>query len=517
VSSPEKLSLHQLYDCNCPDCGGYTDKLVISETENDDLQKAFNKAARWIFSQKKADIQPDDLNENSVQPLLNNIHTILQDGYKKGISHSVPYILKRDLSENIYVFSGAKTYSELKELSGLLLDSDGNIKPFNKFWQDVQSIYPEYNSNYLEAEYIFATQSAQMASRWNEYEADGDRYNLQYRTAGDDRVRESHQLLHNITLPPSDPFWNEYYPPNGWRCRCTAVQVLRQDYKKSDSDQSQHLGSDATTGKNKIFRFNPGKQHVIFPDNHPYLKRLKNQYKEVLRRKFEEINEIRTKDDVVSVINEIDKEKKWFERGFKNLDVTRKRTANGSTDMNGKILLTKDRLENTISGINKLNKSGEITVDEADSIATFWHEITHNRSKPGNMFTTRLQTRYMELANEFVARNTLDEFYSAFGSKVQHPEFMTNRASTGYNTMVRNYQQIIGKTGLNNKKVVEKVKTHLFNKPYTEQKTGLTNALDGAKKLDGKKLGKEQIGTLVRMCDQYEEKDFVRKLDEFIR
>ena len=517
MPSPNKLSLHQLYDCKCPNCGGNIERLSLSETESDDLQKAFNKAARWIFKQKKSEIQPDDLNDQAVQPLLNSINSILQDGFNKGIEHRVPYIMKRDLRENIYVFSGAKTYAELKELSGMLLDGDGKIKPFYKFWQEVQSINTDYNKSYLEAEYIFATQSAQMASKWNEFEADGDRYNLQYRTANDDRVRDSHRLLHDITLPPSDPFWEKYFPPNGWRCRCTAVQVRKTKYTESDSGQSVQLGSEATNGKNNIFRFNPGKQHVIFPEHHPYLKNLNKPEKEIIKKKAQDANQVLTKDDVVSVISEIDKEKNWFARGFSKLEVTKKAGVNGSTDLDGRIWLKPDRMEKTISAINKLQKGEEITFDEADAVSTFWHEITHNRNKPGNMYRTKLQTRNMELANEFVSRNTLSEFYGAFGSKLQHVELVTNRVSTGYNTMVNNYQSIIAKTGLKKDDVVEKVKDHLFNGKYNDQKTGLMNALEGATKADGTKLKKAEINSLVSRCDTYSEKYFAEYLDKIIR
>ena len=291
MSSPDKLSLHNLYNHKCPDCGGHIERLSISETENDDLQKAFNKAARWIFRDKKTGINSDDINHKNVQPLLNATNDILQEGYNKGIRHNVPQVMQRNFSENVYIFSGAKTYSQLKELGGLLSDENGNIKPFNKFWQDAQTIYPEYNQSYLQAEYGFATQSAQMASKWNDYEADGDRYNLQYRTAGDDRVRESHAILQNTTLPPSDPFWSEYFPPNGWNCRCTAVQVRKSKYSESDSFQAKQYGMQATEGKNNIFRFNPGKQQVIFPEHHPYFKSLSKQEKDVITKKATENSE----------------------------------------------------------------------------------------------------------------------------------------------------------------------------------------------------------------------------------
>ena len=129
----------------------------------------------------------------------------------------------------------------------------------------------------MEPEYIFATSSAQMAAKWADMENDGDRYNIQYRTANDDRVRDEHEALANTTLPDTDLFWESYFPPNGWRCRCTAVQVRKGKYPEDNSAKSIAKGETATTridkkGNNadEIFRFNPGKQKVIFPPKHPY-------------------------------------------------------------------------------------------------------------------------------------------------------------------------------------------------------------------------------------------------------
>ena len=52
-----------------------------------------------------------------------------------------------------------------------------------------------------------------MAAKWEEFMEDGDRYNLQYRTANDGKVRPEHATMHGITLPPSDPFWEEFTHP----------------------------------------------------------------------------------------------------------------------------------------------------------------------------------------------------------------------------------------------------------------------------------------------------------------
>lgn len=110
----------------------------------------------------------------------------------------------------------------MKEAANLLLDGNGDLKPFEHFSNDVQKINDTYNKHYLKTEYNFAIQSAEMAAKWEEQQDDGDgRYLLQYRTAGDKKVRPAHQEMNGITLPASDPFWDKYYPPNGFNCRCT--------------------------------------------------------------------------------------------------------------------------------------------------------------------------------------------------------------------------------------------------------------------------------------------------------
>ena len=141
----------------------------------------------------------------------------------------------------------------------------------------------------------YAVQSTQMAEKWQEFEKDGDRYLLQYRTAHDEKVRATHAALHGVTLPPDDPFWDEYYPPLGWNCRCTVVQVRRGKYPASDSSASIANGR-AATEKTPSFRFNPGKQRKCFPDNVSYLKHADANRKErdKVEEKCEDLNKLQT-------------------------------------------------------------------------------------------------------------------------------------------------------------------------------------------------------------------------------
>lgn len=53
-----------------------------------------------------------------------------------------------------------------------------------------------------------------------------------YTTMGDERVRPLHAQWHGVALAKEDPWWNTHYPPNGWRCRCRAVQTDEAGLKK---------------------------------------------------------------------------------------------------------------------------------------------------------------------------------------------------------------------------------------------------------------------------------------------
>lgn len=84
------------------------------------------------------------------------------------------------------------------------------------------------------AETLFRTQSQQAyaAGRWTAaHDSDfGDEiWGFEYVTVGDDRVREGHRVLEGVRLPKEDPFWQKYFPPNGWNCRCTTLEIWRDD------------------------------------------------------------------------------------------------------------------------------------------------------------------------------------------------------------------------------------------------------------------------------------------------
>ncbi len=232
---------------------------------------AFFDAAGMVYNAGGFDAS--QLNTPEAHRLIAETLKQLKTAIASGVPHEVPETVRYALENNAFIFSGFKAFHTLREVGLSLVTDKGDIKPFETFRRDVEAVNNRYNHNYLYAEYNHAVGASLMAARWQKIEADGDRYDLQYRTAQDDRVREDHAILHGTTLPPSDPFWSLYLPPNGWNCRCTAVQVRKGKYPQSDPALSMLRGNNCTeNAKQQIFRFNPGKDLQLFPPKHPYYK-----------------------------------------------------------------------------------------------------------------------------------------------------------------------------------------------------------------------------------------------------
>jgi len=83
-------------------------------------------------------------------------------------------------------------------------------------------------------------------------------WGYKYVTVGDDRVRDSHIALDGVTLPKTDPFWQENYPPNGWACRCQALPLYEQRPVVMPPDEVEINGKPVHPGADEGFRFNPG-------------------------------------------------------------------------------------------------------------------------------------------------------------------------------------------------------------------------------------------------------------------
>lgn len=226
------------------------------------LQKELISWARDIYYDN--DAKP--LNWNITDAIANSLLKALipsakvkaVDGFEAGFLSS--------LQSNIYVFSAAKTYAQYAEINALLVDELGNPRDFQTFKDAVLKIDEKYNLQYLKTEYNNALRTSQMAGKWKTFEAQKDLFDLRYNTAGDSKVRKDHKKLDGITLPVDHPFWNKNVPPLDFGCRCGLRQVAKGTAITPD------INLKGLPKAPKMFQFNPGKQALIYSNEHPYIK-----------------------------------------------------------------------------------------------------------------------------------------------------------------------------------------------------------------------------------------------------
>lgn len=189
-------------------------------------------------------------------------------------------LIMAGFEKNIAVFSGAKTFQQVNDMSNFLFTGTDKI-PFSEFKKHATEIFETYNKNWLNTEYNTALSQASSARQWNDIKANEETFPLlKYITIGDERVRQQHKDLDEVVFAVGDKFWNDYFPPNDWNCRCTTEQLEEGEEPTTDPKRTFDPNPD-------LFKMNAGKDKIIFrEDIHPYLK-VDERYKVALGNNFD--------------------------------------------------------------------------------------------------------------------------------------------------------------------------------------------------------------------------------------
>ena len=108
-----------------------------------------------------------------------------------------------------------------------------------------------------------------------------------YTTAGDGQVRETHAMMEGRIYRADDPIWDIWYPPNGFRCRCSVVSLTKAQVERSgvEVSKSAPYDIDFSTGEikyrfpDKGFSNNPAK-NAWKPDLTGFDSVLKKEFKQ---------------------------------------------------------------------------------------------------------------------------------------------------------------------------------------------------------------------------------------------
>lgn len=184
---------------------------------------------------------------------------------------SKDYYTLINFQNNINIFSAAKTWQQSKDMASLMFDNDV-LKPFKDFREAAGRISDIYNEEWIKTEWDLAVKQGMAARKWNTAERQKETLTmLRYQTVNDALVRPEHAILDGITKPVDDPFWNNFYPPNGYNCRCIVIQLKEAKETEIDKEYMEQIKENIPP----LFRMNPGKDQYIFKvegkNAHPYL------------------------------------------------------------------------------------------------------------------------------------------------------------------------------------------------------------------------------------------------------
>jgi hypothetical protein len=211
------------------------------------------------------EINPDNLPEDLYFAIAEYLKSALYKGFGGGLSDfafdGIDYQLLTELRENIYMFSAAKTYSEVAAMTDLLI-SDDTIRTFSDFRNEAIKIYEQYNVDWLKSEYNTAIASGEMAAKWNTILSQSDLLpNLRYSTT--EVACPICAPLNDTVLPVNDAFWSTFYPPNHFNCVCVVLQ------EEADVKITQ-IPPDTSEAMQDVFKMNTGQDGVVFNEQSPY-------------------------------------------------------------------------------------------------------------------------------------------------------------------------------------------------------------------------------------------------------
>jgi len=447
------------------------------------VHDAFNDAAEYVHI--KGSFSSNDLTHDKVKPLINETYKVLKGSLNQDVKTELPLVMRQKMQDDIFLFSGMKTYAQLKEASLLLFDANKNVKGFDQYLHDIQKIDATYNENYLRAEHQHAIAAVQSAAQYHEFMQDADRYDLQIRTAGDDHVRATHAILNNVTRPADDPYWNTTWTPFDWGCRCRIIQVLKGKYPVTDIGTANKASEKAI---GELFKYNPGKEQAIFPPKHPYYKTSK-QAMDVVKGMAPEseggidLNKIKgqiTATHAKKLLSEYaSKFPEGFSYGFEALKFLKSQsymmqhsiTVNRMTGLpSGKTIITisTNTFRNGfnpaaefINGLNAIKQGKELTFTQEYAFESLWHEILHAKTRTKRTGLTALQREHMETVNQFVARHTYPQLIEAFGGKATNQQKVLDEGY-GYSSWIKNFREKLANNGIDEKKAVEFLEPHLM-------------------------------------------------------
>lgn len=208
--------------------------------------------------------------EKQVEPeafaaVWNKINEATSKGYGIVGPKDPDYDFYNQIKTNNAVFAAFKVHRAQNDMAAQLLDSDGNLKPFEQWLNDVKPIASHQYGPWLRTEYDTAVLRAHQAADWQQFEREKDVLpNLEWMPSTSINPGEDHIAFWGTILPVNDPFWDNHRPGDRWNCKCS---LQATDKAATGAPKNTKPNNNPQPGLDN----NPGKDGKLFNPSHPYI------------------------------------------------------------------------------------------------------------------------------------------------------------------------------------------------------------------------------------------------------
>lgn len=134
-----------------------------------------------------------------------------------------------------FAVSGIARGGELSTVMAAIQKSIDAGTTFDDFRKTCASVFERRGWTGWRTETIFRTniQTAYGVGRYRQMmDVRESRPYWQYSAVNDSQTRPSHAALNGRVFPADHPFWNTWYPPNGFNCRCGVVTLSAHEVER---------------------------------------------------------------------------------------------------------------------------------------------------------------------------------------------------------------------------------------------------------------------------------------------
>lgn len=219
------------------------------------------RALENIYSRRSRSMSAPERN------LFDAVSRRINEGISKGVEMAAAAPgsdFVKALRHSADVFSAFKVHRAQSDMARLLLDSDGNLKPFEQWLKDVMPIASHQMGPWLRTEYNTAVIRAHQAADWQRFLRERDILpNLEWIPSTSVTPGLDHRPFWGVVRPVEDTFWTDHRPGDRWNCKCS----LRATDSPATAVPDNASGNDAPQPG---LSSNPGTSGEIFSDDHPY-------------------------------------------------------------------------------------------------------------------------------------------------------------------------------------------------------------------------------------------------------